>query len=219
MNDRIQDRLFAAFGIGSVVLVLAGVAIGATGGRTFVTVSSTQAEIADALAKPVGNAAWAGAYLELLSFGCFLAFAVWASAKLGGGLLGRVAAAAAVSYATVSVVALAIMDTIAYRAGHGMGTDLGTTLVTLNEAVYICTWFLSAFFLLAVGPLALSAGRRALGWSAVAVAAITLVLTPLSPDNLAQMANFLWLVWVVGASVALARRRDLPVAQVVAARA
>ena len=69
------------------------------------------------------------------------------------------------------------MDAIAYRAGHGMGVQLGTTLVTLNEALFVGTWFLSAFFLLAAGPLALQAGRRALGWSAVGVAAITLVLT------------------------------------------
>ena len=59
------------------------------------TVSSTPSDIAAALAKPVGTAAWAGAYLEVLSFGCFLAFAIWACAALGGGLLGQIARAAA----------------------------------------------------------------------------------------------------------------------------
>jgi hypothetical protein len=218
MNERIHDRLFAACGIASVGLMLAGVVIGATGGRQFATITSTPAEIADALATPAGTAVWVGAYLELLSFGFFLAFAVWACAKLGGGLLGQIARAAATSYATVSVASLAVMDTIAYRGGHGMGLQLGTALVTLNEALFVVTWILAAFFLLAVGPLALRAGRRMLGWSAIAVAATVLVLTPISVDDLAQMANFLWLIWIVAASFALARRRDAPAGVLAAAR-
>ena len=43
----------------------------------------------------------------MLSFGFFLAFAVWACAKLGGGLLGPIARAAATGYATLSVASLA----------------------------------------------------------------------------------------------------------------
>jgi hypothetical protein len=218
MNEWMHDRLFAACGIASVVLMLAGVGIGSTGGREFATITSTPAEIANAVAEPVGAAAWAGAYLELLSFGCFRAFAVWACAKLGGGVLGQIAVAAGASYATVSVASLAVLDTIAYRSGHGMGLQLATTLVTLNEALFVVTWILSAFFLLAAGPLALQAGRRRLGWSAIAVALIVLVLTPISLDNLAQLANFLWLLWIVGASLALARRRSAPVGAVAAAR-
>ena len=46
-----------------------------------------------------------------------------------------------------------------------------------------------------------------LGWSALAVAGITLVMTAVSLDNLGQMTNMLWLVWIVGASIALARDR------------
>jgi hypothetical protein len=73
------------------------------GGREFVTISSTPAQITPALAKPAGAAVRVGAYLELLSFGCFLAFAVWACAKLGGGLRGSIARASATGYATVGV--------------------------------------------------------------------------------------------------------------------
>jgi hypothetical protein len=97
------------------------------------------------------------------------------------------------------------MDAIEYRAGHGMGLQLGTALITVDEAIFVGTWFLAAFFLLAVGPLALVSGRRVLGWTAIATAAITLVATAASLDNFGQMANVLWLAWVVGASVALAR--------------
>jgi hypothetical protein len=218
MTERIHDRLFAASGVASVALMLAGVVIGSTGGRQFVTVTSSPSDIAAAIAKPVGTAAWAGAYLEVLSFGCFLAFAMWACTTLGGGLLSQIARAAATSYVTVSLASLAVMDALAYRSGHGIGLQLGTALVTFNEALFVMTWFLSAFFLLAFGPLALQAGRRRLGWSAIAVAAIVLVLIPLSLDNLAQMANFLWLLWIVAASVALAGRAPARVGVVAPAR-
>jgi hypothetical protein len=219
MDERLSDRLFAASGIGSVALMLAGVGIGAAGGRQFATISSTPADVADAVAHPAGVALWAGAYLELISFGLFLAFAAWACAKLGGGVLGQIARAAATSYATISVASLAVMDTIAYRSGHGMGLQLATTLITLNEALFVVSWFLSAVFLLAAGALALQRGRQALGWSAVAIASIIVVVTPISVDNLAQMTNMLWLAWIVAASVALARRRSSRVGAVAAARA
>jgi hypothetical protein len=208
MNERIQDRLFAGFGLVSVALMLAAVAIGSTGGDTrTLTISSTPEQVAHALAKPAGSAAWIGAYIELLSFGCFLAFAIWACAKLGGGLLGQIAAAAATSYTTVSIASLAVMDALTYRAGKGMSVQLGSTIVTLNEALYVCTWFLAVFFLLAAGPLAFSAGRRALGGSAIAIAAIMLVTTASSLDNIGQMAFMLWLAWIVFASLTLARAR------------
>ena len=78
MNDRLQDRFFAGFGIASVVLMLAGVGIGSIGHDRTLTISTTPAQVARALAEPAGAATWVGAYIELLSFGCFLAFAVWA---------------------------------------------------------------------------------------------------------------------------------------------
>ena len=135
MNERTHDRLFAGCGIAFVVLDFVGAMIAMTAGKTHgLTVSSTSAQIAHAVAKPVGTAVWIGAYLEILSVGAFLAFAVWACVKLGGGLLGALGRAAAIGYATITIVSLAVMATIAYRAGHGMGVQLATTLVTLNEA-------------------------------------------------------------------------------------
>jgi len=218
MNERTQDRIFAACGIASVALMLVGLVIGAAGGREFATISSTPAQIAHALAKPAGTAVWIGAYVEILSFGCFLAFAVWATRKLGGGVLGGIANAAATSYATLSIASLGLMDAIEYRAGHGIGIDLARTLVTVNEALFVGTWFLSVFFLFAAAPLAVASGRRALGWSAVGVACATLLLTAVSLDNLAQMANALWLAWIVWASISLARVPRTAVSTVAAAQ-
>jgi hypothetical protein len=86
-----------------------------------------------------------------------------------------------------------------------MDVQLATTLITLNEAVYVCTWFLSVFYLLAIAPMALAAGRRIIGWSAIGISFVVLVTTAVSLDNLGQMSNLLWLAWVAGTSVALAR--------------
>jgi hypothetical protein len=210
MTQRLHDRLFAGSGIASVVLMLVGAGIGTLGHNRNLTISSSPSDVARALAKPAGAVYWTGAYIELLSFGFFLAFAIWACAKLGGGVLGQIARAAATGYVTLSIGSLAVMDAIAYRSGKGMDVQLGTTLVTLTQALYVCTWFLAAFFLLAAGPLALAAGRRALGRSAIAVAAIQLVLTAVSVDNLGQMTFLLWLAWIVGASITLARGERAP---------
>jgi hypothetical protein len=211
MNERKHDLLFAACGIAFVVLDLLGAIIAMAGGKTHdLTISSTQTDIANAVAKPVGTAVWIGGYLEFLSVGAFIAFAVWACVKLGGGLLGAVARAAATGYAAVTIASLAIMAALAYRAGHGIGVPLAKTLVTVNEALYVSTWFLAAFFLLAAGALALSAARRALGWSAIAVAVLTLIATAISVENVGQFSVMLWFAWIVFASIAIARGERAP---------
>jgi hypothetical protein len=205
VSERTQDHLFAACGIASVVLLLAGSALGSAGGQPSYTLDSSPAHIAHELAQPVGAAGWAGAYVELLSFGLFLAFLVWACARLGGGLLGAIARAAGLGYATLSVTALCVMDALAYRAGHGVGAQLGTALANVSSALFVASWLLAAFFLLAAGPLALASGRRALGWSGIGIALLTLVLTPALREHGGQAGYFLWLGWIVYASLSLVR--------------
>lgn len=124
------DRLFAACGLASVVLLLAGSFLGSAGGQPSYTLGSSPARIAHELAQPVDPLGWAGAYVELLSFGCFLAFVVWACARLGGGLLGAIGRPAGLGYATINVTALCVMDALAYRAGHGVDAQLGTALAS-----------------------------------------------------------------------------------------
>jgi hypothetical protein len=218
MNERTHDRLFAGCGIAFVVLTLVGAGIATVGGKTHnLTISSTPTQIAHAVAKPAGAAVWIGAYLELLSVGAFLAFAVWACAKLGGGLLGAIGRAAATGYATVTIASLGVMAAIAYRAGHGMGVQLATTLVTLNEALYVGTWFLTVFFLLAAGALSLTRMRRALGWSAIGVALLTLIGTAVSVENVGQLSAMLWFAWIGYASIAIARGKPAPAGAVAVA--
>jgi hypothetical protein len=206
MTARLQDRWFALCGITFVVLELGGTFLSMASGKTHdLTVGSSTAAIARAIATPVGAGVWAGAYMELLSVGFFLAFAVWLAERLGGGLLGSIIRLAAAANAGGGLVSLAFINVISYRAGHGMGMDVATTLVTASEAVYVATWLLTATLLAAAGLLALRAGRRGIGWSALAIVAFTLVFTPLSFDNAGQFSELLYFAWVVVTSIALAR--------------
>lgn len=206
MTARLQDRWFALCGIAFVVLELGGTFVAMASGKTHdLTISSSSASIARSIAHPVGPAVWAGAYLELLSVGFFLAFAVWAAHRLGGGLLGSIMKLAAAAAAGGGIVALAVMNVISWRAGHGMGLDSAKTLVVLGESVYVATWFLDAVFLAAAAILALRSERRVIGWTAAAIVVYTLVFTPLSLDNAGQFSQMFFLFWVVGTSIAFAR--------------
>ena len=206
MTVQLKDRWFAALGVASVVVELVGVFIQMSSKDTHsLTWQSSTASIEKAFAHPATTAVWVGAYLEVVSMGLFLAFAIWAARKLGGGLLGSIAAGLAVANVAVSLVSLALLDTEAYLAGNALPVSTARVLVVLNGATFVTTWFLSAFYLLAVAPLALGAGRRILGWSAVAVAAFTLVATAANPGNAGQMSSMLALLWIVGASIALGR--------------
>ena len=219
MNAR-SDRLFALCGILFVVLQLGGTFLAMAVGKTHdLTVGSSSAGIARAIAHPVGAGVWAGAYMEMLSICFFLAFAAWAAQRLGGGPLGSVVKLAATAAAGGGIVSLAIINVMSYRAGHGMSLDVAKTLVTTSEAVYVATWFFNATLLTAAGLLAIYARRRVVAWSALGIVVYTLVLTPLSVDNAGQFSQILFLFWVAGTSIALARRPALAQGRVAAAAA
>jgi len=207
MTARLHDRFFALCGILFVVLELGGAFIAMGSGKTHsLTISSTTADIAKAIAHPVGFGIWMGAYMEILSIVFFLAFAAWVTDKLGGGLLGSVARLIAAANAGGAIVSLGIGDALSYGAGRGLTVPVAHGLVVVNEAAYVCSWFIVAGFLAAVGVLALRSGRRVTAWSAFAIVALTLVLTPLSVDNLGQFTQILWPIWVACVSIALVRR-------------
>lgn len=202
-----KDRWFALCGIASVVIELVGTFIQMGSKDTHsLTWSSSTAAIVKAFSHHATTVVWVGAYLEILSMGLFLVFAIWLSIRLGGGLYGSIARGMAVANTAVSMVSLAILDTSAYLAGHALPVSTARLLVTVNGATFVTTWFLTAFFLLAVAPLALAQGRRVIGWSAVAIAAVTFVGVAADPNNLGQMSTMLALLWVVGTSIALIRR-------------
>jgi hypothetical protein len=197
------DRIFAALGIGFVVLTLAGVVFG--GDLYSGSLNDSAAKVAARIAKPATTANWVGGYLEMLGVGCFLAFAIWASVKLGAGLLGQLARAAATAYAAVIVANLGVIYGIGSSYGHGISIPVARAFDAVGKGVYVGSWFLTAFFLIAIGAHALDAARRKLGWSAIAGGVVTLAAVP-STNNFGQLSAFLLFFWVIGASVALVRR-------------
>jgi hypothetical protein len=208
-----KDRWFALCGIASVVIELVGTFVQMGSKDTHsLTWSSSTASIVKAFSQHATTTVWVGAYLEIISMGLFLAFAIWLTIRLGGGLYGSIARGMAVANTAVSMVSLALLDTSAYLAGHALPVSTARVLVTLNGATFITTWFLTAFFLLAVAPLALAQGRRVIGWSAVAIAAVTFIGVAADPNNLGQMSTMLALIWVVGTCIALLRREPQHVA-------
>jgi hypothetical protein len=212
-----QNRLCALSGIAYVVLTLGGALIAMNTGKTHdLTVGSSAAKLAAAVSQPAGTGIWIGAFMEMLGTAAFLVFAVWLAARLGGGLLGSIMRSAAAATAGATVVSLGLMDAISYRAGHGLTVPLAKTLVTVNEAMYVGTWFLIALVLVAAGGLALSAKRPRLAWSAFAIAAYS-VVGAVSFDGAGQGSQLLWFVWAVCASVALVRREQAPAAAVAVA--
>jgi hypothetical protein len=209
-----KDRWFALCGLASVVVELVGTFIQMGSRDTHsLTWSSSDAAIVKAFSHHATTVVWVGAYLEIISMGLFLAFAIWLCTRLGGGLYGSIAGGMVIANTAVSMVSLALLDTSAYLAGHSLPTSTARVLVTLNGATFITTWFLSAFFLLAVAPLAFAQGRRIVGWSAVVIAAETLVGAAASPSNLGQLSSMFTLIWVVGTCISLLRRepRHAPV--------
>jgi hypothetical protein len=207
MNLSIRDRWFALCGVASVVVELVGtfVQMGSKDTHSLSWTSSTAA-IAKAFSHHSTTVVWIGAYLEIVSMGLFLAFALWAARKLGGGVLGSIASGFAVANVAVSMVSLALLDASAYLAGKALPLSTARALVVLNGATFVTTWFLTAFFLLALAPLALAAGRSIVGWSAAGIAGLILLATAADPSNFGQMANLLSLVWIVGTSIAFVRR-------------
>jgi hypothetical protein len=207
MNLQLRDRWFAAMGIAGVVLELVGTFVQMSSKDTHsLTWSSSTTAIGKAFSHHATTVVWVGAYLEIVALALVLAFALWAAKKLGGGLLGSIASGFAVANLALSFVSLALLDAAAYLAGGTLPVETARTLVVVNGATFVTTWFLSAFYLLAVAPLALASGRRGVGWSAIAIAVFTLVGTGASPGNAGQLSSMLWLLWVVGASIALVRR-------------
>jgi hypothetical protein len=204
---QLRDRWFAAMGIAGVALELVGTFVQMSSKNTHsLTWTSSTAAITKAFSHNATTVVWVGAYLEIVALALVLAFALWAARKLGGGLLGSIASAFAVANLAVSLVSLALLDAAAYLAGGTLPVETARTIIVVNGAAFITTWFLSAFYLLAVAPLALAGGRRGVGWSAVAIAVFTLVGTAASPGNAGQFSSLLWLFWIVGAGIALARR-------------
>src|SRR6266536_692761 len=113
----------------------------------------------------------------------------------------------------VAVVGLVIGDVLEYGSGHGMGHQEILALFDLQSGLYFASWGIAAAFL----ALAPTSGR--LRRSAVVIAGLQLIAMAAPTAGPSRLPNMLFLVWIIVASVSLARRpRAVPTPAPVAAR-
>jgi len=212
-TDNRLSRLGPLGGVLFVVLQLAGVAIGASDGRSMATVSDPTSKIIDAITKHAGTGVWVGAYLELASLAAFAVWAVWLLRERTGPLatLGLVAAGA---YVAVSAVALVAGDVVCFGANHDVSDQALLGLFYLQSGLFFSTWGISAA-VLALAPI-----TGFMRKSALAIAALQLLAMAFPTADPAQLPNMLFLLWVAGAGVVAARARAVaPAAHTPAAAA
>lgn len=217
MSDGLWWWLGAVCGILYVVLEITGLGFGIANSFADVTFDSSKEEIARAFASPAATGAWIGIYLEVLSVLFFIVFAarLWATLRRAEGDPGWLSAAAfgaALVFATMTLVAFSTARAAAHWAGHGLDTQIPLALGEVGFAAYVLTWAVGALFLGAVAVVVLRSGAlsRWLGWSAVVIAVASLAAVAVPTSGPAQLPAFLFLIWVVAASIALMRHSEEP---------
>lgn len=217
MNERSWLRLGAAFGIFSVVLEIVGLVVGVVSAPAFidVTLASSEKEIARAFASPATTGVWIGLYLEVIAFLLFVVFAarLWATLRRAEGGIGwasHIVLGAGMLFAGTSLLALAFGGMAHYQAGPGVDVHVATVLKELNFGTYALSWAPQALFLAATAVVVLRtrALSRWLGWSAAVISAAALAGMAVPMGELSQIPPFLFLIWVVAASIVLIRHTD-----------
>ena len=186
------------------VLTIGSFAIGAAGGSSTATLGDSTAKILKAYADPVGNGAWVGMYLSVLSLALFAVFTSWLfrSKRGGPGML------AAGAYIVMVLAATGANFVLQYRSGHGMGSQTALAFFYLQEAFFILTWGASAA-VLALAPVS--------GWlrySALVLAGLCLLAMAIPKAGWAQFPPTLFYVWMLATGVVLMRRRAVAPATV-----
>jgi hypothetical protein len=193
-KDR-MSRIAPLCGAVFVVLELAGVIIGSAGGRSMAALGDPQSKIVKSFHDPVGTGVWVGAYLELAALAAFAVFAIWMFRERRGAL----ASAVVTTYVVTTIAALVARDALAFGSAHGLGDQALLALFYLQSGLFFATWGIAAAFLL-LAP--------ADGWmrrTAVAIAALLLIAMAFPTGGPSQFPNMLFLIWVLVASVKLAR--------------
>lgn len=211
-TDR-RARIAAACGVLFVVLELAGVAVASGAGRPTVTLADPLAKIVAAFAEPAATGVWVGAYLELLALGAFAGFTAWLFRGRGGGdAAARAGLVAAAAYVAVTAVGLVFGNVLEYRAGHGLGAQETLALFDVQTGLLTVSWGFAA------GVLACAPVRGWLRRAGLVIAGLLLLAMAAPTAGASQFPLILFFIWVVAASVALARRHR-PVAAGVAVAA
>lgn len=214
MSDRLWWRIGAACGILYVVLEITGLGFGIANSFAAVDLDSSKREIARAFANPAPTGAWIGIYLEVLSVLFFIVFTarLWATLRRAEGDPGWLSLAAfgsAMILAAMTLFAFSSAGAAAYWAGHGLQrsrSPSGRLVSPLASSPGP-----SARYSLRFVPQRFYERARWLGWSAGVIAVASLAAVAAQISGPAQLPAFLFLLWILVASIVLMRREDEPV--------
>ena len=217
MSQRMLARIGALSGVVYVFLLIAGFAIGVATAPTPPSIFGTPDQVAAQIAAPTPIGVWIGLYLEaagLLSFVVFAAFVRTLAQPAERDAQGPAAAAygAALIFATLQLLSMAILGIVSYRAGTGADVAGATALLDLRLGSYILSWAVGALWLGLTAAIALHNGMlsRGLSLGGLLIAIIWLLSCLLPTSGIAQFWGFVPLIWTAAASVSLARRSDHP---------
>jgi Domain of unknown function (DUF4386) len=215
MSNRPIPLPAALSGLVAVVLLFVGQAIG--GNSPDLTAS--RGDIAAWLAKQHASASdYAGGTIEILGILTMIVFAatLWTVLRGGDGEDGVAAATAfgaGLASATLKLASVPAVFAAVWRHDQGVGPQLATALVDMNNVAFVLTWALDALMLAAAATVIVRRRvlPRWLGWFAGVTAAILLLSTP-AADHVPPLGMLLGFVWIVATSVVLTRRavRDVP---------
>jgi hypothetical protein len=196
-KDRLS-RIAPLCGVLFVALELAGVIVGAAGGRSMAALGDPMSKIVKSFHDPVGAGVWIGAYLEVAAMAAFGLFAIWVFRERRG-LLATAGVVTATLYVTATFAALVTGDALAYGSAHGLGDQSLLALFYLQSGLFFGTWGVAALFLLLV---------PAEGWlrrSAVVIAGLLLLALAFPTTGMSQFPNMLFMFWVLAASIKMSR--------------
>ena len=203
-------RLAGAAGIAATVLVIAGLVVSVAAGRPETTLSSSDAEVASALAEPASSAVWIGGTLEAAGLLALLLFATGIArvARPDDAPLAAAGTLSAAAFVAVSLAALAVGNLFADHAGPGADVAAAGILNDIWGALYALSWAACGAFLVFTGA-GLHRARvlpAAIAPAAIAIGVLSLVLSAAPASGAGQAAGFLPWLWFAVTGVTLLRR-------------
>jgi hypothetical protein len=198
-------------GIVSLLLSLGGFALIGAAGFALEPGSSSE-EVADAVSDGNTSLALMGVFLDTLGSLFLIAFAafLWARLRQGEGEPGWISLAS--FGAALLMVAAGLGDKAAYyaivsRADTGLDADVATALYDTVTGFFTLFQALAGFFLFVTGLAVLRTGalRRWLGWTGVAIGAVSTASAAAPESGAGQLAFPLVVLWIVAVSIALLR--------------
>jgi hypothetical protein len=209
VSERASNVVAGVCGIGFVVFVVVGF------GALIRYMGDLNDPNVDGMLRRSPSEVWAGGYIELLAFVLFLVFAgrLWSllrAAEGGSGWVSTTGFAALLVSVAFGLAALSSGATAFFLGRRGADEDVLVALLDLRSFTFVLTGPMFALFLGAVALVVLRTRVLAhwVGWTALLLAAVYLVTTPLATSDVAQTPQFLQSLWIVAVAILLIVRRD-----------